>query len=494
MDNIPIDNSNALIEEVIVVSIIILQVIVALFTLFKIRKLGKLFDNNATLSIVKIDNRKGEFINQIKYLESTSSNNSLANNLSSIGLSKFANYFSYSNPFKKIIQSLNAYLERNNTGATDFNLIKDVVERNTNSLEEGINLTISVPLYLGLMGTMTGIVVGLFNMYDIQNVVSDENLGSGINILLGGVKIAMISSLSGLALTVLNSGLFFRLAKNKLEEEKNDFYTFIQTELLPVVNQSLNATFDSLQRNLLKFNSEFTINLNRLGGLFDINYEALKAQKATMDMLKEIDLEKTAKYNVQVFKQLHVSMEEFEKFNQYLASINAFVNKVNYLIKRTENFESIAGGIDKRLAESHQLMEFIQSHFKALDDRKKIIQHTVINVDDAISEAINNLKAHTQNSIEKVKKFTIDETEALKSALSDSRTNLSNLAYLENLKKDVSLFKDSSAIQGEKVKQELAGLNENIDRLYEVLEEINNRQKHNFFRRLYDKYAKTREN
>jgi hypothetical protein len=64
--------------------------------------------------------------------------------------------------FEKILFSTNNYLIRNRGAASDFNLIKDIVERNIDAVEEDINSSIGIPLYLGLMGTMMGIVIGLF--------------------------------------------------------------------------------------------------------------------------------------------------------------------------------------------------------------------------------------------------------------------------------------------------------------------------------------------
>ena len=60
---------------------------------------------------------------------------------------------------RKIVYSLNTYLLRNKGVASDFHLIKDVVERNCDSVEEDIHQTVSLPLYLGLLGTFLGMIV-----------------------------------------------------------------------------------------------------------------------------------------------------------------------------------------------------------------------------------------------------------------------------------------------------------------------------------------------
>ena len=60
-----------------------------------------------------------------------------------------------------IIDSINKYLEKNKDAVTDFNLIRDIIDRNTDSIEEEIQTQIPIPLYYGLMGTMLGILIGV---------------------------------------------------------------------------------------------------------------------------------------------------------------------------------------------------------------------------------------------------------------------------------------------------------------------------------------------
>ena len=231
--------------------------------------------------------------------------------------------------FQKILYSINTYLIRNQGATADFNLIKDITERNADAVEDDINLTISIPLYLGLMGTMLGIVIGLFTMSSLSSTfggrAGDDVLAQGISVLLGGVKIAMIASFVGLFLTVLNSGWYFKGSKTLVEANKNEFYSFVQTELLPTVNQSLGSTFDTLQRNLLKFNDEFTANIGRLTGIFDSNVEALGLQEKILSSIDQMDIGTIAKYNVTVLRELQESTKEFEKFNTHFSNLNSFL-------------------------------------------------------------------------------------------------------------------------------------------------------------------------
>ena len=389
--------------------------------------------------------------------------------------------------FENILFSVNNYLVRNRGASSDFNLMKDIVERNTNAVEEDINLSVGTPLYLGLMGTMMGIVIALFNMPDLGVELGTEQTGKtldeGIAMLIGGVKIAMIASFVGLMLTIINSGWVFKGSRNYSEARKNEFYTFIQVELLPIINQGLAATLDSLQRNLLQFNKEFSSNLKGLTGVFDSNRSAIREQKELLDAIDKAKVSEMTKYNVAVLKQLDLSVGKFEKFNAFLSNTTQFVEnsqlivtKSNELLTRTDNFKTIAENLDSKLNQSQQLLTFLSEHFNKLEEHKEYTSNTVADVGHSISETFKELKEHIQNSSEAVKQFTIDETEALKNALSESKTNLVNLEHLSTLKTDVSQFKNSSATQGERLKQTIEDLNRNMAKAIVILEQIENKK------------------
>lgn len=389
--------------------------------------------------------------------------------------------------FEKILFSVNNYLIRNRGAASDFNLIKDIVERNTDAVEEDINSSIGIPLYLGLMGTMMGIVIGLFNMPELGAIIGDTKamdlkLNEGIGLLIGGVKIAMIASFVGLFFTIINSGWAFKGSRSFSEARKNELYTFVQIELLPLINQGLASTLESLQRNLLKFNNEFSTNLKGLTGIFDSSRNAIREQKELLDALDRAKVSDMTRYNVAVLKQLDVSVGQFEKFNAYLTNVTQFVensqnivSRTNELLARTDNFKNIADNLENKLNQSQLLMQFLSEHFNKLNEHKEFTSNAVADVGHSISETFKELKEHIQNSSESVKQFTVDETDLLKTALSESKTNLGNLEHLATLKSDVSQFKNSSASQGERLKQAIDDLNKNMAKSIAVLEQIEKR-------------------
>lgn len=60
-----------------------------------------------------------------------------------------------------IVAPINQYLSKNEGAVADFLLIKDIVERNCDMKREEIDSQLPMPLYLGLMGTMLGIITGI---------------------------------------------------------------------------------------------------------------------------------------------------------------------------------------------------------------------------------------------------------------------------------------------------------------------------------------------
>lgn len=102
------------------------------------------------------------------------------------------NNYSDNTVSKTIIHSINTYLLRNSGAVADFNLIRDIAERNSETIDEAVSSTLSIPLYLGLLGTLIGIVFGLSHISGLSFEGTSESSGTlldhAIPVLLGGVK------------------------------------------------------------------------------------------------------------------------------------------------------------------------------------------------------------------------------------------------------------------------------------------------------------------
>lgn len=144
------------------------------------------------------------------------------------------------NVFRRINDSINKYLGNNAGSVIDFGLLKDAVDRNCDAVEDDIAVQTPIPLYLGLAGTMAGIILGLTPMLENGSLTkllsgsmdASAQVAQDIPALLSGVKWAMYASITGIILTTINS-FVFKTFKLREENGKNTFLAWMQSKLLP---------------------------------------------------------------------------------------------------------------------------------------------------------------------------------------------------------------------------------------------------------------------
>lgn len=344
---------------------------------------------------------------------------------------------------KEIIDAINGYLLRNKEGVSDFNLIKDITQRSLGTAESEIDSMIPIPLYLGLAGTMIGIIVGLFSLPEIES----NNFESSIDVLIGGVKIAMIASFTGLILTVLNSGYLFKKAKTDTEKQVNDFYTFLQTELLPAISQNLSASIYSLQSNLVDFNSTFKRNIEKFDSSLDNITTSFRSQVELLNELKGLDMVAISKFNVKVLAELRKSTEQFEKFNTYLVMVNTFVDNAERLnlnisnqLNRTVDLEEVAGEIKRNIDLNKSLLTWLKDAEKEMSLRKDGINSVVLGIDGYLEKSFDELKIAMTARIQSIIDISTREDSLLEKLFVDKRGNFDELKKLTAIDEGVKLM------------------------------------------------------
>ena len=338
----------------------------------------------------------------------------------------------------KIVSSINTYLIRNKGAVADFNLLRDIIQRNLDMVEEEISMTMPIPVYLGLMGTMAGIILGLFALPDIGSEAFLQ--GNGINNLIGGVKIAMIASFTGLLFTVSNSGWSFKGAKSHVEQRKNDFFTFLQTELLPVLTESVNAGIIGLNRSIERFGVAFNENVGKLDLLMNKNHESLMAQQNAVESFQKLDISRIANFNIKVLSEMKESVDALERLSYALKNVDSFVANSKSLVERTSNVMDLSEKIMDVLNESKQLQLFLKSHFKDLEDRGQIINNTVVKMDDVIDKSLKGLEEHIYARLQAVRDIKITAEDLLQKEFDQNRNVLGKLQFLEPLKNEFSSY------------------------------------------------------
>ncbi len=353
--------------------------------------------------------------------------------------------------FDEIIRSLNIYLIRNNGGIADFNIVKDLVERNVSVAEEDIKETINKPLYLGLMATLLGIIFGLIGLY-LQIQGQTDNSPIKLDGFLIAVCIAMISSCLGLFITTIIGLNVFKSAKSKVEKRKNEFYNFIQTELLPQVSNDFGSSITKLTRSMQGFNADFTSNVSALSGLFQRNYDTLKAQDVILDRLEKINAKDFLAMNATVLQRLEKATNNFDRFNNFVESLNHGMTETRHLssslhklMNRVNNFEDLAAKLDTRVEESNKIIESVDKHFNALDSFEKINSQMFQRLNDNMEDTLNEVTQNIKLKYSKVLSQIDDENVALFQAYQEKKTKFDKLDLLDNLEK-LDLLKQLSKL------------------------------------------------
>lgn len=338
--------------------------------------------------------------------------------------------------FNRIMKALNTYLLKNKGSVADFNLMQDVVNRNVETEEDEISHGINIPLYLGLMGTMLGIIVGLINL-----TMSDNSKGDSFDpsAFLIGVAIAMSASFLGLLFTVLNNDAFKNSKKN-MELNKNDFYTFLQTELMPVVNASVSNAVYTLKDVVVGFNKDFSSNLSVLRKLFDKSYKSLEGQASILDKMEEMDIKQFAAANVKILKELSNATEKIHSFQLYVDSLNSMMSETNKatlsireLLSGVNNFSDLAVKLEQRVDESGHLLQFATEHIAFLKDNSSQVKSLSNDFTDFTEKSMKTLENVSSDVLTNFRKFAEDESEILKNSIQSRPDHFEKLNHLDRL-------------------------------------------------------------
>jgi biopolymer transport protein ExbB/TolQ len=304
----------------------------------------------------------------------------------------------------EICNALNMYLQKNKGAASDFHLMKDVVERYCDAEEEEISVQQPIPLYLGLMGTMVGIIVGI-GFIAVSGGLSSTTLMDNITSLMTCVAIAMAASLVGIFCTTLISWNS-KSATTKVEADKNRFYSWLQTELLPVLSgNAVNALY-LLQQNLTTFNQTFQSNISGLDKALAKVVESSKEQTELISLIKDIDIKRVAQANITVLKELKECTGEIEVFNRYLHNVSEYLTAVNEL----------NGNINEHLNRTHaieQMGEFFEREINQVQAREQYINQVVANVDNVLRRTVESLEESTRERITTLRNNSVSEFDAL---------------------------------------------------------------------------------
>ena len=297
----------------------------------------------------------------------------------------------------ELIKEINNYVVKTR-GTTDFSVIQNKVERKLNMRYDQSMSLLSFPTYLCLMGTFLGVFLCIFMFksgFDSAGNISDDSIKN----LLSGVLVSMITSLIGLIMTTINNAKAGS-AKAKIEQDKNEFDDYVQTELMPTLNVSLVSAIGKLHNTVDCFEPAFNKVIDKFQQTFDKcttafgnNFEnyvktvagAVSAMGENMDKINT---------NIQYQKELIQTMksEEVAKgMERYITASNGFVSITQSLNKFEEARRMMLAATQESInlqnayADSLKLPREVAVRINQILDRIKDFEDSINHLGDQIS-------------------------------------------------------------------------------------------------------------
>lgn len=315
----------------------------------------------------------------------------------------------------KIIHRTNEYLCKNTGTSADLSVLRDISDNQKGALEDDIQNSLNVPLYLGLAGTFVGIITGLIGV-DFNQIFGTTSNLDGLQHLLYGVVAAMFASLLGLGFTVYNSAISYKNAVSKSNEGTEEYINFLRRELMPLLSNSMASSLNSLKGVLGHFVDKFGRNLDAYADSAELLNDNLEKQHLVLSEINKLSLTQTANKIAETFIQLKESADSLNVFRTYQKQLNSTIANVSEMVNQIQtiigNFNDFATGLsvvisnqNKTTELQREFQEAITIHFPTGGDARDVWRKEfdmLISEGKTVSE---NLSTQLTVSTEYIKNF-----------------------------------------------------------------------------------------
>lgn len=274
--------------------------------------------------------------------------------------------------FADVVQGTNAYLLKNK-GTADFDILQSIAERRALALDAEVQSGTSAPLFIGLMGTFLGAILGLGGLLG----GSGEFNEAAIQGFLRGVTVAMIGSLCGLGLTLWGNVLY-KTARRQSEQRRNDYYTFLQVQLLPILHSDMAGSLGTLKAVLDSFNQEFLSKIYEFGPIVRALNENITVQKDFLEQLQKVGYTQMANASIRVFDKVAESAHHFENFLAYQQELNQTLRNGQQVAGSLTSLLGRLSGLENGL---NQVPALVQQHAGTVEAQLKFFRQNQAEMD-----------------------------------------------------------------------------------------------------------------
>ncbi|MFK7923395.1 MAG: hypothetical protein AB8H47_15640 [Bacteroidia bacterium] len=313
---------------------------------------------------------------------------------------------SFSSEFRDIVQMTNAYLTRNK-GASQGERLQEIAERKSESMESAIETNLPLPLYIGLLATFTGVIIGLIEI--ARHGVTDAAIQS----FIGGVIVGMVGSAIGLALTV-RSNYALKIKAEARDEGMENYFQFLRTKVFHPEAAPVQGSIKGLRDSLSAFQSGFA-----------------QYQTQMNDSLGE---------TLRMFRELNDAFKQVRSIGQELNGLNTILrNNGDVMEKQAQYFatyQTKADAFTRKLSENLQTVDAkmettVDQNIKALDQGTQAaflkMDQYLANLDGKEQQSFANSLVSNMDQEVKSRKMLTETVVQLQSKLQEIETKNSSV-------------------------------------------------------------------
>ena len=370
-----------------------------------------------------------------------------------------------------LLSEINHYVAKTK-GTTDFAVIQNKVERMLNMRYEQSEAKLAFPTYLGLMGTFLGVLMGIFMFiwgFDGQGDVRDD----AIKNLLIGVLVSMSTSFIGLLLTTINNAKLSE-AKKSVEEDKNEFYDFVQTVLMPSLDVSLVVAISKLHETVNKFEPAFDGVITRFQYTFDrctkAFGESFETNVKIVSRAVEVMGNNMDKINENI--QLQQNVLSTFKSDEVVKGLEKYVEAANHFVGITQSLNKFEEARRMMLAAAQETINYQNQYAEWLQIPREI----VVRLNDILNR-IKNFEENIDRVGEKLAEREIlgnDVVNAIRDQINgiDKKSKIAD-SYLQIADgKLEDLFREQTAVIEKLNQRYRAAIQGHIDGFEEIMDDL----------------------
>lgn len=345
-----------------------------------------------------------------------------------------------------LIQDINEYL-MSCKGTATFNIIQNKTERRITKLYDKAVSKASFPTHYGLMGTFIGVFLGLF-AFLLVSIVSGEGItDDAIHSLIFGVLVSMSTSFIGLRMST-DANDKIGNTKNKIDDDKNEFYEYIQNKLMPSVDVSLTDALGKLHETVTTFEPSFSHVIEGFKTTFNQCTTAFGEdfRKSVKSMVSAVDV---MSRNI---GQINENVDRLEDLlnrlsgAEWLRYMRKFADASDHFKTLTESLNDFERARRMMLAAAQEAINIQKSYNESLEIPREVAQsiNTILTRVVRFEESINELG----KDIAQTQMLGNTEIEEIKNQISAIKAKHRVAeGYIETSNNKLEMFFDSQLIE-----------------------------------------------